>query len=86
VSPEIKQATRDYIVGNWLNGDHRGLKDDTNLQEAGLLDSITTLALVSFLEQQFAIQLDPGDVNAESFRTVDTIVALTASKMEQRAR
>ena len=46
----------------------------------GAVDSFTTLALVSFLEQSFGIQLDPESVNAETFRTVCDIVSLVESK------
>jgi acyl carrier protein len=80
MSPQVKATVREYIVGNWLNGDDRGLSDDTDLQEAGLLDSLTTLALVAFLEESFKIQLDPADINAETFRTVDAIVVLVGTK------
>jgi acyl carrier protein len=79
VSP-VKATIREYIVSSWLNGDERGLKDETDLQESGLLDSLTTLSLISFLEESFKIQLDPADINAETFRTVDAIVELVSQK------
>jgi acyl carrier protein len=75
-----RATIRKYIVESWLNGDERGLKDDTDLQEAGLLDSLTTLALVAFLEESFKVQLDPADINAETFRTVNAIAALVVTK------
>ena len=78
--PRIRAAIREYMVSHWLDGDERGLADDTDLQESGLLDSITTLALVAFLETSFAIRLEPIEVNAESFRTVDAIVRLVDQK------
>jgi acyl carrier protein len=77
---QVKTDIREFIVSSWLNGDQRGLKDDTDLQESGLLDSLTTLSLISFLEESFKIQLDPADINAEAFRTVDAIVALVSEK------
>jgi acyl carrier protein len=77
---QVKTIIREFIVSSWLNGDQRGLKDDTDLQESGLLDSLTTLSLISFLEESFKIQLDPADINAETFRTVDAIVALVSEK------
>ncbi len=80
MSPDVNATIRKYIVESWLNGDERGLQDDTDLQEAGLLDSLTTLALVAFLEESFKIQLDPADINAETFRTVDAIVVLVGTK------
>jgi acyl carrier protein len=80
MSTQVNATIRKYIVESWLNGDERGLQDDTDLQEAGLLDSLTTLALVAFLEESFKVQLDPADINAETFRTVDAIGALVGSK------
>jgi acyl carrier protein len=80
MSTQVNATIRKYIVESWLNGDERGLQDDTDLQEAGLLDSLTTLALVAFLEESFKVQLDPADINAETFRTVDAIGALVVTK------
>ena len=76
----IKQQIREFIVSTWLNGDDRGLKDDTDLQESGLLDSLTTLALISFLEKTFSIQIDPVDIHAETFQTLDAIATLIQQK------
>jgi acyl carrier protein len=81
VSDQTKKTIKDFIVSSWLNGDERGLAGDTDLQESGLLDSLTTLSLVAFLEQTFAIQLDPADINAEAFRTLDAVTALVTEKM-----
>jgi acyl carrier protein len=81
VSTQVKATIREFIVSSWLNGDQRGLTDDTDLQESGLLDSLTTLSLVAFLEQSFKILLDPADINAEAFRTLDAVTALVTQKM-----
>jgi acyl carrier protein len=77
----VKAQVRDYIVSTWLNGDERGLDDQTDLQNVGVIDSFTTLALVSFLQDTFHIELDPADVNAETFRTVDTVARLVLEKV-----
>jgi len=75
-----------YIVDNWLSGDGRGFADDTDLQENGILDSFTTLALVAFLEERYRIQLDPTDVNAENFRTVNDLERMVEAKTSQGNR
>jgi acyl carrier protein len=80
----VKAQVRDYIVSTWLNGDERGLDDQTDLQNVGVIDSFTTLALVSFLQDTFHIELDPADVNAETFRTVDTVARLVLEKVSPR--
>jgi acyl carrier protein len=76
----VKTDIRKYIVENWLSGDGRGFADDTDLQENGILDSFTTLALVAFLEERYRIQLDPTDVNAENFRTVNDLERMVQDK------
>ncbi len=80
MNTEVKSKIREFIVGTWLNGDDRGLKDDTDLQESGLLDSLTTLALIAFLEENFKIAIDPSDIHAETFKNVDAITALIQRK------
>ena len=81
-----KNDIRQYIVDNWLSGDGRGFADDTDLQENGILDSFTTLALVAFLEERYRIQLDPTDVNAENFRTVNDLERMVEAKVGQGNR
>ena len=81
-----KNDIRQYIVENWLSGDGRGFADDTDLQENGILDSFTTLALVAFLEERYRIQLDPTDVNAENFRTVNDLERMVEGKTGQGNR
>ena len=80
MSAQAKTTIRSYIVQTWLNGDERGLDDETDLQESGLLDSLTTLSLIAFLEGAFKVQLDPSDINAETFRTLNAIALLVDQK------
>jgi acyl carrier protein len=77
----VKAQVREYIVSTWLSGDARGLDDQTDLQNIGVIDSFSTLAFVSFLQETFHIALDPTDVNAETFRTVDTVARLVLAKV-----
>ncbi len=79
----IKADIRQYIVENWLSGDARGFADDTDLQQNGILDSFTTLALVGFLEDRYGIQLEPGDINTEAFRSVETLERMVQTKVGQ---
>ena len=80
MSDSTRAAIRDYIVNTWLSGDDRGFDDDTDLQETGVLDSFATLDLTSFLGETFGVQLDPADVNADTFRSVTTLTELIETK------
>ncbi|MFT3924327.1 MAG: acyl carrier protein [Myxococcales bacterium] len=84
----VTQGIRDYIVNTWLSGDPRGFHDDTDLQETGILDSFSTLALAAFLEKTFSTQLEPSEINGDTFRSVQTLTQLVlerrTSSLEQR--
>jgi acyl carrier protein len=81
VSSSVKTSIHQQIVTTWLNGDDRGFDDDTDLQGTGILDSFSTLSLVAFIDETFKVQLDPVDINAETFKSVSTISELVETKL-----
>lgn len=57
------------------------LADDVDLNEetplmGGLLDSLGVQMLTDFIEEEFDLELDPRDINAENMRTVSSIARL----------
>ena len=62
------------------------LRHDTHLLEPGLLDSLSVLKLVLFLEQRFGIVVDPEDVIPENFATVDAICAYVRARQRAKGR
>jgi len=79
----VKLTIHQHIVSTWLNGDERGFDDETDLQQTGILDSFSTLALVAFLDDTFKLQLDPADINTETFRCVASVATLVLQKLPQ---
>lgn len=78
---EIIGPVKQYILDTFLKGeDPAALKADTPLISGGLLDSLATLELVSFLEQKFGIQLEAHEVDAERLDTLTAIAGLVQSK------
>ena len=49
------------------------LQNDTPLLESHILDSLSVLKLVLFLEEQFGIVIAPEHVIPEHFETIDAI-------------
>jgi acyl carrier protein len=49
------------------------LNNDTSLVESGILDSLSLLKLLLFLEENFHIRMDDVDVVPENFDTVTNI-------------
>ncbi len=60
--------------------------DETSLLESGILDSLSLLQLVVFLEGRFGITVGDADLLPEHFESVNTICAyLRAREPEKQA-
>jgi len=78
---EISKVTREFILREFLCGeDPDELSDHTPLITGGILDSITTLKLVTFLEDQFGITIDAHEAGVYSLDSVHQIAVLVARK------
>jgi acyl carrier protein len=62
------------------------IADETSLLESGILDSLSLLQLVVFLEERFGITVGDQDLLPENFASVSTICAyLRAREPEEQA-
>lgn len=77
---EIKDQVREYIVKEYLSGDDQELNDDTQLLTSGIIDSISALQLVEFLEKTFGFEFEAHEVDQENIDTIDLIEAFVKSK------
>jgi acyl carrier protein len=62
----------DYL--NDLTGTGDGLEADSPLFSTGMLDSVSMLNLIAFVEEQAAIQVRSEDVTLDNFDTPGRIV------------
>ena len=77
---DIKDQLRDYILTNFLPGeDASNLHDDTPLKASGILDSVSTLKLVSYVEDTFNVTVEPHEASSE-FDRIDEIAGLIERK------
>jgi acyl carrier protein len=78
---DIRSAVRSYILKEFLPGeDPNNLLDSTPLISGGILDSIGTLTMITYLEKTFDVRFEAHEVNADNLDTVDDIVKLVHSK------
>jgi acyl carrier protein len=56
------------------------LGNTTSLLETGVLDSLSLLRLVVFVQERFGITVDDADLVPENFDTVDAICAYLTSR------
>jgi acyl carrier protein len=82
--------TTHEIITAWLSelptaARKAAISPETDLLEAGILDSIAVLDLICFLEARFKISLPVEEFVPENFRTVAAIAALATRLMERVA-
>ncbi len=74
-------VVREYILSEFLSGEEPiNLTPDTPLVSTGILDSLATLKLVSFLEGEFDIHVKPHEADEEHLNTLKSICELVDSK------
>jgi acyl carrier protein len=78
---DVKNAIRQFILTKYLPGESPdNLRDDTPLRTSGILDSLATLGVVSFVEKEFGIELEAHETGTESFDRIEDIAALVERK------
>jgi methoxymalonate biosynthesis acyl carrier protein len=63
----------------------RPLEDDDDIFALGYVNSLFAMQLARFVQTEFALTLEPADMDFDNFRTVNGIVRLVESKMQTRA-
>ena len=82
MNPEdIKSTVKTFILSEYLPGeDPAALTDTTPLMTTGILDSIAVLKVVTFLENQFGIVIQPHEAVVENLNTLSDIERFVAAK------
>lgn len=78
----LKEKIRAFIVENFLFGDDNGLKDDTSFLDEGIIDSTGVLELVTYLEEEFEIQVEDEELIPENLDSINNIAVYLEGKTE----
>ena len=78
---EITALVKAFILDTILPGeDPSALESDTPLISSGIMDSISTLKLVTYLEEEFEIRIQASEMNANNLDTLTEITSFVLSK------
>ena len=78
---DIEKTVKNFLLTEFLPGEDPALlTDSTPLVTSGILDSIATMKLTAFLEEEFKIELSAHEMSVEHLNTVADIVRLVESK------
>jgi len=81
----VQERIREYIIENILFGDGEQLSVDTSLQESGVLDSTGVLEIITFVEEEFGIQIEDDEVVPENFETLNKMSEYVQIKLSTNA-
>ena len=80
-SDQIKEAVKAYILKEFLPDESpENLSYTTALVTTGILDSLATLDLVSFLEETYGIKVAAHEVGVDHMNTIEEIAGFVISK------
>ncbi len=82
---EVENIVNSYISREIVQDQAQlPLSNETPLLEDGVLDSLSLLQLVVFLEERFKITVDEADLLPENFASVNTICAYLRARESGR--
>jgi acyl carrier protein len=65
---------REFIIETFLFGDRSGVQDDTSFMETGLINSMSILQVVDFIECTYGIKLEENEFVPENLDSIERIV------------
>lgn len=80
MTESMESSIKSYIRGELLSKPDLTLEDDTMLFESGILDSLSLLKLVLFLEKQFGVTVPAEELVPDNFKSINAICAYLRSK------
>ena len=69
---------RTFLEGQFPQA--KKVDDKTSLLESGVLDSLGILEVVSFLEQEFGLQIQDDELLPENFQSVESLSSFVLNK------
>jgi acyl carrier protein len=78
-------AIERFVIDELLyGGGPTKLEPDDELISSGLLDSMALLRLIVFIEEQFGLSVEDGELMPENFQSISLIKAYVESKQNGR--
>jgi acyl carrier protein len=73
----IKESVKQFIL---RSVNIPNFNDDDNLFETGIVNSLFAVQLMTFVEKQFAIEVEMDDLDIENFKSLNATTAFVLRK------
>lgn len=78
----VKSALEKYIVDEiMMANDDTKIDPDESLISNGTLDSLGLLRLIAFIEEQFDVEVEDGEVVPDNFQSLNVMESFLAGKL-----
>lgn len=80
---DIETTLERFILDELLSGGRTTLTADESLISTGILDSLTWLQLVSFIEEKFGVTVGDEDLIPDNFQTINAMTAFIQKNSQE---
>lgn len=78
---DIQSKVKAFLFAEICDQEETGpISNDTPLITSGIVDSVSTLQLVEFIEANFGIEFKPHEVEHDNLNTLDRIATFITNK------
>ena len=74
---------RDWVIENFPLAQKRGIGPNDSLLDSGIIDSLGTLDVVQFLEEEFGFEVSDEEMVADHFDSIHSIAQFVDSKQSR---
>ncbi|MBL0743059.1 acyl carrier protein [Chryseolinea lacunae] len=67
---DVKTSVRKFITKSIGIGD---IRDDEDLFDSGIVNSLFSIQLVTFIEKSFGLEITQDDLDMDNFKSVDAV-------------
>jgi len=79
----IMTALEEYISTKILKQPGRKISPEETLISSGMIDSFSLVDLALFVEDTFNVRIDDAELNAQTFNSLNDLVALIESRRKK---
>lgn len=80
----IQTEVRNFVAENFLFGDDpESLLNNDSFLETGIIDSTGVLELVSFIEEQYSVEVDDDELIPENLDSIDQLITFIENKLQK---
>jgi acyl carrier protein len=80
----IEQTLEKFITEELLLGQRTKIDPQESLTTSGVIDSLSLLRLIAFIEETFNVQVEDTELSPDNFETLDLMVDLIEGKVNHK--